>query len=251
MKAVASVKFPAVDRIVRGLGDVVFPPVCLECGGLVGEAHGFRHLCESCARRIEFVHEPACPTCGHPWFGAMELGRVCEHCRHLEPDFGRGRTATLFRGPVRTLVIELKYHRALHVLEDLNSIFVRSPELLDLTRGSILVPVPLHARKKRERGFNQSQLFAEGIAELSEGACVQPLLVRSKDTPTQTAFDRKHRATNLKNAFALAPGATLNRHRHHVLVDDVFTTGSTLNECARVLRRAGCLSVDVVTLCHG
>jgi len=112
------------------------------------------------------------------------------------------------------------------------------------------VPVPLHARKARERGFNQSLLLAQALARVGGGR-VEEVLRRDVDTRSQTEFDRKTRQANLKNAFALVPGARLTPDQKYVLVDDVFTTGSTLNSCARILRRAGALNLDVVTFAHG
>jgi ComF family protein len=158
----------------------------------------------------------------------------------------------LFKGPARSLVIELKYHRGLHVLDDMAEIFRRSPHVMDHVRGAVLVPVPLHSRKARERQYNQAQLLAERLArDAGGGARVEPLLRRVVDTSTQTILDRRTRLANLKNAFALATPAPLNPALHFILVDDVFTTGSTLNGCARVLRRAGALNLDVVTFGHG
>ena len=177
---------------------------------------------------------------------------MCPHCTGLEPAFGRGCTAVLFKGATRALVIELKYHRGLHVLSDMTEIFRRSPGVLAHVQGAVLVPVPLHPRKARERGYNQSRLLAEALAAAAGGTVrVADLLERTVDTVTQTAFDRRSRRENLKNAFALAKGAPLNPAQHYVLVDDVFTTGSTLNGCARVLRRAGCLNLGIVTFGHG
>ena len=164
----------------------------------------------------------------------------------------RGCAAVMSRGPARSLVLELKYHRGLHVLADMRELFRRSPAVLECARGAVLVPVPLHPRKLRERGFNQSALLAEALAAVAGGgASLSTLLRRSVDTPTQTALDRAGRRENLKNAFALARGRPFNPRLHYVLVDDVFTTGSTLDSCARVLRRAGCLNLDIVTFGHG
>jgi ComF family protein len=243
-------------QLARGIGDVVFPPVCVHCRGLVersGEgANGFRHLCPPCAGQLEFVREPRCTTCGHPFYGVVEGERMCPHCEGLAPAFREGRTAVLFKGPVRSLVIELKYHRGLHVLADVEEILRRAPELLAFARGALLVPVPLHARKERHRGYNQAELLAAALARAAGGgARVAPLLRRTVDTATQTAFDRRTRMANLKNAFALVRGADLNPGQHYILVDDVFTTGSTLNSCARTLRRAGAVNLDVITLGHG
>lgn len=250
---------PAVRQVVRGVADVVFPPVCVHCRALVeteqagtGGSVGYRHLCQRCAGQLEFVQPPHCTTCGHPFYGIVEGERMCVKCEGLEPAFGEGRTAVLFKGPARALVIELKYHRGLHVLEDMETILRRADHVLELVRGATLVPVPLHARKARERGYNQAALLAELLAAAAgEGARVEPLLRREVDTPTQTAFDRRTRMANLKNAFALTPGANLNPALHYILVDDVFTTGSTLNSCARALRRAGAVKLDVVTFGHG
>jgi ComF family protein len=124
--------------------------------------------------------------------------------------------------------------------------------VVELARGAVVVPVPLHPRKERERGYNQTALLAEILVRVAGGgARVEPLLRRVVDTATQTAFDRRSRMANLKNAFALARGASLNPDQHYLLVDDVFTTGSTLNSCALALRRAGGLNLDVVTFGHG
>ncbi|MEO6002465.1 MAG: phosphoribosyltransferase family protein [Opitutus sp.] len=156
------------------------------------------------------------------------------------------------KGPSRALVHELKYHAGLHVLSDIAEIFRRAPHVLELVADAILIPVPLHPRKERERGYNQSQLIAEQLARVAGGTTkVRALLCRTVDTDSQTHHDRRERQANLKNAFALTSGAALLAAQHYVLVDDVFTTGSTLNSCARAIRRAGALNLDVVTFGHG
>jgi ComF family protein len=247
-------------NFLRGVAEVVFPPTCVHCRGIVEfdpddvapEQAGFRHLCLRCVSQLEFVRAPHCTTCGHPYYGVVEGERMCVKCEGLEPAFQQGKTAVLFKGPARALVIELKYHRGLHVLADMTEIFRRSRELMDHVRDATLVPVPLHPRKARERGYNQAILLAEALAVAAGGTThAEPLLQRVLDTETQTAFDRRTRMANLKNAFALARRAALNPAHHYILVDDVFTTGSTLNSCARALRRAGALRLDVVTFGHG
>ena len=159
---------------------------------------------------------------------------------------------TLYRGAALALVQELKYHRGLFVLEDIATMVRGFPYFASFLAGAVLVPVPLHPRKERERGYNQSVLLAETFALAAGGATsVAALLKRVEDGQSQTTFDRKSRRERLKNAFALAEGADINPSLRYILVDDVFTTGSTLNSCARVLRRAGALSLDVVTFGHG
>ncbi|MBI2517829.1 MAG: ComF family protein [Opitutae bacterium] len=240
-----------MQELWRDTLDVVFPRSCVHCGGLV-EGGGLRHLCVTCERTLHVVAAPHCTTCGHPFYGEMLANRLCEHCEALVPEFGEGKTAILLKGPGRALIHALKYHHGLHVLEDIAELMRRAPGYADYLRGAVLVPVPLHPRKLRKRGYNQSLLLAECAAQAVGGqARVEDLLRRVIDTVSQTHFDRATRQQNLKNAFALAPGAAITPGQRYILVDDVFTTGSTLNACAAILRRAGCLSLDVVTFGHG
>jgi ComF family protein len=236
-----------------GLADVIFPPACVHCRNPVErDGHGLRYVCAACAPAIDRIESPHCITCGHPFYGEVDGEKACPHCEGLMPEFDEGRTVTLFKGPVRSMIIELKYHRGLHVLRDVETFAGRSAAFLDFIRDAVLVPVPLHARKLRERGYNQAQLLAEAFARAADGETrVENLLRRVVDTETQTAFDRHTRMGNLKNAFALASRADLNPALLYIIVDDVFTTGSTVNRCAHVLRRAGALNLRVATFGHG
>lgn len=236
------------------LRDLVCPPVCLHCGGLC-EGSPLRFVCARCEPLIVRVTAPHCTTCGHPFFGVVEGERMCPHCVELHPAYREARTLVLLKGPARDLVLALKYHHSLHVLEDVHTLARQTAGLSNYLRGAVLVPVPLHPRKQRERGYNQSRLLAEVLAQVGHesggGTRVADLLVRVEDTVTQTAFDRAARRERMKNAFSPAPGAAINPELRYLLVDDVFTTGSTLNACARTLRRAGCLNLDVLTFGHG
>ena len=235
----------------RTAGDLVFPPVCVHCARLV-EGGNLRHLCPQCATLVTFVKPPCCRVCGHPFYGEVHGERCCPHCAELEPAFREGRTCVLLKGPGRSLVHALKYHRALHVLEDIAALIRATPGMVDYVRGAVLVPVPLHPRKEREREYNQSRLLAQLFAAAGgPGTRVAEPLRRIVDTPTQTALNRRTRRANLKNAFALQKDADINAVERYVLIDDVFTTGSTLNACAMVLRRAGGVNLDVVTFGHG
>ncbi len=237
------------DTLLEGLAGLVFPPACVACGGLCEGP--LRHVCRACDATLVLVQAPHCRTCGHPFFGEVEGERLCPHCEGLHPAFREGRTVTLFKGAARGLVHTLKYRQGLHALADLEALVRRNAYVTDFLAGAVLVPVPLHARKLRERGYNQSQLLAEVLSRAAGGLPVMPLLERVVDTGSQTAFDRRERRENLKNAFALARGASITTAQRYILVDDVFTTGSTLNSCARELRRAGALNLDVVTFGHG
>jgi competence protein ComFC len=241
-----------LQRFWRDKLDIIFPRSCVHCGGVV-DGGNYRYLCPLCAKLLFIVHAPHCTTCGHPFFGEIgEEERECEHCEVLVPCFGQGKTAVLLQGAGRSVVHALKYHGGLHVLEDMVAIMRQVPGYADYVRGAVLVPVPLHGKKEEKRGFNQSRLLAECMVAAADGkADIQDLLQRLLNTASQTRYDRAARQENLKNAFALATGATINPGQRYILVDDVFTTGSTLNSCATVLRRGGVLSLDVVTFGHG
>jgi len=196
--------------------DILFPPVCVACGAIV-EDSGYRYLCAACAGHIEFS---------------------------AGPNGGLAPTAVVLRGPARALVHAYKYRGARHLRRDMSRIVQRAPWLLDHVRGAVLVPVPSHPRRERERGFNQSDQLARALARAAGGGTrVSPVLRRIRDTAPQAGLDRPSRLANLKNAFALAPHATLNLRLRHIIVDDVLTTGSTLQGCAQALREAGCVTL--------
>ncbi len=157
----------------------------------------------------------------------------------------------LFRGPIRDLIYALKYCNGLWAIGDLGRVAEYAEGLGDYLEEAVLVPVPLHPRKERERGYNQSALIAESIAGRFEGVRLEALLERVIDTRSQTQFNRQERYRNLRNAFSLVKKRAIDPSQRYIIVDDVFTTGSTLNACAATLRKAGAKRVDVLTLGHG
>ncbi|WP_231865775.1 ComF family protein [Cephaloticoccus primus] len=145
-------------------------------------------------------------------------------------------------------------------MEDVQTLFSRSPALAEWLNNAVLVPVPLHPSRRRKRDYNQSELLAQAISRAvssksqvraASNIKIASLLRRIQNTRSQTRYDKRARLENLKNAFALAKCARVDPEQRYVLVDDVFTTGATLNSCARVLRRAGCQHIDVLAFGHG
>ena len=237
-------------NVAGGLLDIVYPRNCVGCGGLVPDLQS-RYICEDCRNHILRVEAPHCKTCGCPFFGEVKNERECPHCAELDPIFQAGRTVLLYRGVGLALIQEWKYHRALYLLEDIRNLTVQMPGLREYLDSATLVPVPLHKRKLRERGFNQSRILADLFAEAAGGLPVEELLQRVVDTQSQTILNLNARQSNVKNAFALSENVLLRKDQTYILVDDVFTTGSTLNACSAVLRQAGAHSIKVLTLGHG
>ncbi len=240
------------QRIGEGLLDHIFPRWCLSCGEAVQAQDEFAHVCRACARDLHRVHPPACKTCGHPFYGMLAGPRSCPHCAGLDPCFAEGRTLFLMRGPGREWMHQLKYKKGFYVLRDIRRLVRQDPAYLVALRGAVLVPVPLHPKKLREREYNQSELIARALAcEAGSSTVVANLLQRVRWTESQTRLSREARRRNMDNAFAIAPGSLVQPARKHVVVDDVFTTGSTVNACCQVLHDAGIRQLAVATIGHG
>ncbi len=239
-----------LKQLAQPLMEVFFPRSCVHCRDVVEESE-YDFLCCSCSRELFLSKPPSCITCGYPFFGMLAGPKVCPHCAELNPLFDQGKTLFLAKGPARSIIHELKYQAGFYVLEDLRKMIDKSPYFQDYFEDAIIIPVPLHATKLRERGFNQSERIAEMLERATRAARVQNLLVRTVFTQTQTRLSRQARHQNVKNAFALAPDAVVIPDQSYILVDDVFTTGSTLNACAAVLRNAGATQIKVATLGHG
>jgi len=201
--------------------------------------------------RIEWVGFPHCKKCGYPFFGELLALRDCPNCVVLKPSFERGRSAFLLSGLGQSLVHGLKYRGMTGILKDLPYLLDKAPNFLAFFQDAILVPVPLHERRRRERGYNQAALIARMLAEVVGGAEYADLLIRTRPTPTQTDLPRERRLKNVKNAFALKPEAVMELSRRYMVIDDVITTGATFEACCRTLRKAGAMRVDVAALGHG
>jgi ComF family protein len=239
-----------LKQLMQPFLEVFFPRSCVHCGDAI-EDSDYDFLCQHCSRELFLSKSPMCKTCGYPFFGMLAGPRICPHCIELDPVFEQGRTLFLAKGPARSLIHELKYKSGFYVLQDVRKMIARSPHYQAYFQDAVLVPVPLHPCKLRERGFNQSRVIAACLLETTAAKDLQNLLIRQIYTQTQTRLSRAARHQNVKNAFALTSDAVVIPDQTYIIVDDVFTTGSTLNACAAVLRDAGATQIKVATLGHG
>lgn len=234
-----------------GVLDVIFPRDCLLTGEPVGDDSEWLYFKRLSRREMGIVEPPHCPTCGAPFWGEMQLSRICTHCLELEPEFGEGRTCLVLQGAGRSIIHELKYHQGWHLLPDIRRVIQVTPRFLEFLKGAVIVPVPLHPRKERERGFNQTEILARLFVEEAEDARFSNALCRVRDTMSQTRLNHQSRQNNMKGAFQARPDFTPIKGKRYVVVDDVFTTGATLNACCEALKDAGVFQVDIATLGHG
>jgi len=223
----------ALRRIAAFAKDMVYPRTCAGCG-----ARG-AWLCDLCEGSLELFAPPWCGRCGVPPTLA-----ACR-CAELPASISSARSVGPFAGWIRASVIALKYEdesdRAAHLGPLLAAV---APTVVD----PVLAPVPLHERRLRMRGYNQSMLLA-GEAGQALGWPVADLLVRTRATASQVSLGAAERRGNVAGAFALAPGVTFaNPGPTIVLIDDVMTTGSTLGACADPLLAAGAAAVVALTV---
>ena len=229
---------------IRALISLFYPPACAVC---VAPVDFEEYLCAACAAKAPRIKPPFCHTCSEPFDGAITDTFSCANCAHRLLHFEAAVAAFRSRGVVRKIIHEFKYTHQTHLrhpVADWLSATLDDPRL-NGRRFDFVVPVPLHPARKRERGFNQAELLAE-IFSVRAGLKMQSALERIRYTTTQTAFDRAERMENLRDAFRLRKKADV-RGLRVLLIDDVLTTGSTLSECARVLKAGGAISVHAAT----
>jgi ComF family protein len=231
--------------------DSIYPRDCLNCFAPVGENSSLQYLCEECLKYLEIFVPPQCNQCGLPFYGIVTAPRQCPHCVELDPVYDRGHTAFRLKSPARPLVHALKYNHGRYALPDLVKIAFMAPATKDFLAGAVLVPVPLHLFRKWKRTYNQTELIAQSICGELENTVVEPVLERIRWTRTQTILTHAERQNNLKNAFALRKKSMIDPNKRYVVVDDVFTTGATLNACCKVMRKAGATKLDIFALGHG
>ncbi|MBA2431594.1 MAG: ComF family protein [Chthoniobacterales bacterium] len=236
-------KLPLINPL-RALASLFYPSLCAVCAAPV-EAE--EYLCDPCARKAPRIKAPFCARCSEPFQGAITEEFACANCADRTLHFDAAVSAFRSRGVVRKIIHDFKYghHQHLqHPVAEWLSETLEDPRLHG-RRFDVLVPVPLHPTRQRERGFNQAALLADSLSRQS-GIPVLPALVRIRYTTTQTAFERTERIENLRDAFRLRKNTSV-RELRVLLIDDILTTGSTLNECARVLKAGGAISVHAAT----
>lgn len=229
-------------RVLEPLLAVVFPSRCLACRHfLTRPTRG--PLCAACWRALPRHVMPLC-ACGGPCGAAG----ACARCRRGLSAFSRGASLGPFEGTLRTLIHELKYRGRRRVAARLAELLLARPETAQVLSGEcLLLPVPLHPRRRRERGFNQADLLARELGRRSGLAVATTALVRRKDTRSQTGLSAAARRANVAGAFAVRRRAQVVARRV-ILVDDVTTTGATVRACADALRAAGAADVRLLTL---
>ncbi len=238
----------AAGSVARAFLSLLYPPCCEGCSAPVEHP---RYLCETCAAGVTRIEPPFCQVCSEPFHGAITGQFTCANCADRKFHFTCAVAAYRSEGVVRDFIHRFKYLREFHLRHPLAS-WAADALADDRIREQpvdAFVPVPLFVARERHREFNQAAVLARLIGKRA-GVPVSDCLARTRNTTSQLRYDRRKRMENLRNAFEMRHNRDV-RGRHLVLVDDVLTTGSTLDECARVLLDGGAASVRAITVARG
>lgn len=229
----------------QGLLDLVIPPHCSICGCLLAPG-GKKGICPACLMRVTYLGESQCFVCGRELHGPPGSVHRCSSCLGQPPSYIRAKSIIRYAPPVTDLLFRLKYHADTTVVPALREL-ITGYDFSPFMAGDLVLPVPLFRRRLQDRGLNQSLILARIFFPELSTRIAPDLLSRIRWTAPQTGLTGAARRQNLRGAFQVKD-ARLVSGKSLILVDDVFTTGTTVAECSRVLRQAGCREVAVVTL---
>lgn len=234
-----------VAGLGRALGELCFPSVCLLCRqGL--PAFSAVQLCPGCRERVPVIRAPHCLCCGVEFSGGG-ASHLCGSCLRTPPHFSRARAIFRYDRESAALVHAFKYGGRTQGRATFQALAREAAPLADLSPPELIVPVPLHPTRLRERGFNQALVLARIFFPREQRLIAPELLLRTRATHAQVSLSGRERRQNLGGAFAVSQPARI-QGRRVLLVDDVLTTGTTVNECAKALKAAGADAVEVLTL---
>ena len=228
--------------------DLIYPPRCFNCDVILKK--GEFGCCQECYEKLPWVSGAVCMKCGRPV--AKKEQEYCPDCQKQYHYYDQGAAAFVYTGMMRKAVSGMKFSNRKDSVDFFGYAMIRALERtghLEKWQPDLILPVPMHPRKKRRRGYNQAELLAEQIGLLT-GIPVNERLIRCvKQTTSQKQLNRRERLKNLKGAFETDDD--FPPVKSVLLVDDVYTTGSTVDEISRVLREAGVQRIFFIALCIG
>ncbi|MEI6187075.1 MAG: ComF family protein [Alphaproteobacteria bacterium] len=225
--------------------NIIFPARCIACGGMVVD---IGKICSDCWQEIDFISQQCCKKCGIAFEYDVGIGTICLSCETKQVAYSRATFLFKYNDVSKKILHKFKYYDHTYLAKYLASAALRVIKH-DFPNCELIVPVPLHRRRLMSRLYNQSALISKELAKLMHIDFGSNILLKVKHTAPQTALTKSQRETNVKGSFIINPlQEYLFINKNVLLVDDVMTTGSTINECSKVLKAAGCKEVFVFTL---
>ena len=224
--------------------DIILPPRCLSCGKVIQTDNS---LCPECFSHIRFISRPFCEKCGTPFPEETGDGLLCVNCLRKKTPFRFCRSAVAYDDFSKKLILDFKFFD--HIENKIllaRWLYLAGRDIFD-AGIDLIIPVPLHFTRMIKRKYNQSAMLCSILSEMSHVPADYKSLKKIRHTRPQVHCDGKQRLRNVKNAFCV-PHPENIKGKRIVLIDDVYTTGATLRECAKALKRAGAKSVDTLTV---
>lgn len=236
-----------LSEALNDFSEIIFPTQCLGCSAILLPFTG-QMFCSVCHDKVNFITGSMCSICGATFSDSPAENHLCGDCLEKRPYFSSARAVFSYEDIILNAIHQFKYNRNISVGEML-AYFMADfsfPDI-DFSDYSLIIPVPLHIKRLRERGFNQSLILARALGEKQQIPVNFSLLKRNKFTLTQTSSNKKERKQNIKGAFEISNRKEIS-DKNIILIDDVYTTGATANECAKTFIKAGARKVSVLTL---
>jgi ComF family protein len=232
-------------HLVQRCIDLLLPPRCIVTGRIVDRQGVIAH---EAWQALSFIGAPFCACCGTPFSFAADAEQMCGACLAQLPYYEKARAALAYDDASRDMILRFKHADSLHAVHSFVPWLQRAGAEM-LGEADLIVPVPLHRRRLWKRRYNQAAVLAQALGRAHAVAVMPDALVRTRATPPQGHMSRNERRKNVRNAFSVDPRRTgMVKDRRILLVDDVLTTGATVGECARALKKAGAASVSVLAL---
>lgn len=233
------------NKIKDAVIDTLFPKSCPLCDKTMGR--GLR-ICRSCENKVHYIEEPKCKKCGKQL--SEEEVEYCLDCRTAKHVFNTGIAAFLYDDTISKSIYRFKYHNRRTYAEYYGKAIAEKYEKqIRRWRADVIIPVPIHEKKRIKRGYNQAELIAEEIGKQLGIKVDCKYLERTVNTKPQKEMDKAGRKKNLENAFKIR--YNIVEYKKIILVDDIYTTGSTIDGCARVLMEGGATEVNFISLSIG
>jgi len=223
--------------------NILFPETCPVCKNAATD-HKTAPICSDCWQSVSPYEGPMCRRCGKPL--VSDVSTTCGECLEDGPAFSYARSFGLYEGVLKKAISLLKFYGIKRLSKPLSDIILH----IEMPRVDAVIPVPLHEKRLRQREFNQSALLAKYLAKSLGIVMMLNCLVKVRDTMPQVGLRSQDRRKNIKKAFDIKQ-RELIEGKNIMLVDDVVTTGATVRECSRILKKAGARNIYVITLAHG